>query len=198
MILNAQPDMQVVASVGDGRDAVLQAEKLSPDVVVMDVSMPKMNGLKATTLLNECCPTVKVLTLTRHQDRGYLQQLMRAGASGYVLKQSQPSELVHAIRAVANGGKYIDPAIPAPVVANHSTKAHVASVRETATRITARETEVIRAIAWGHTNKEIASQLDLSVKTIEAHKANAMRKLGMRSRMDIVRFALLQGWLEES
>jgi len=195
MILNAQPDMQVVATAGDGTEAISQCEKITPDVVIMDISMPGMNGLAATQQLNEKCPDTKVLTLTRHEDTGYLQQLMRAGAAGYVLKQSRPAELLHAIRAVATGGKYLDASMTAPVIGSYTkTTPNI----EPTTPLSPRETEVLRLIAWGNTNKEIAARLDLSVKTVEAHKANGMRKLGMRGRIDIVRYALLQGWLNES
>lgn len=195
MILNAQPDMQVVATAGDGREAVAQAERITPDVVIMDISMPGMNGLAATVQLTERCPGAKVLTLTRHADGSYLQQLLRAGAAGYVLKQSRPAELLHAIRSVATGGKYLDASMTAPVIGSY-TKA--VERTEPTTPLSPRETEVLRLIAWGNTNKEIAARLDLSVKTVEAHKANGMRKLGMRGRIDIVRYALLQGWLHES
>jgi two-component system response regulator NreC len=198
MILNAQPDMQVVAAVGDGREAVSQAEQIAPDVVIMDISMPGMNGLTATSQLTERCPTAKVLTLTRHADSSYLQQLMRAGASGYVLKQSRPAELLHAIRAIATGGKYLDASMTAPVMHSYASKAPQLPGPEPTTPLSPRETEVLRLIAWGNTNKEIAARLDLSVKTVEAHKANGMRKLGMRGRIDIVRYALLHGWLHES
>jgi len=195
MILNAQPDMQVVATAGDGMEAISQCEKITPDVVIMDISMPGMNGLAATQQLNEKCPDTKVLTLTRHADSSYLQQLMRAGAAGYVLKQSRPAELLHAIRAVATGSTYLDASMTAPVVGSHTkTTPNI----EPTTPLSPRETEVLRLIAWGNTNKEIAARLDLSVKTVEAHKANGMRKLGMRGRIDIVRYALLQGWLNES
>jgi two-component system response regulator NreC len=194
MILNAQPDMQVVATAGDGREAITQAERMTPDVVIMDISMPGLNGLAATVQLTEKCPAAKVLTLTRHNDSGYLQQLMRAGAAGYVLKQSRPAELLFAIRSVATGGKYLDSSMTPPVVG----KAATAPGPEPTTPLSPRETEVLRLIAWGNTNKEIASRLDLSVKTVEAHKANGMRKLNMRGRIDIVRYALLQGWLHES
>ena len=194
MILNAQPDMQVVATAGDGLEAISQCEKITPDVVIMDISMPGMNGLAATQQLNEKCPDTKVLTLTRHADSSYLTQLMRAGASGYVLKQSRPAELLHAIRAVATGGKYLDASMT-PVIGNYT---KTTPTPEPTTPLSPRETEVLRLIAWGNTNKEIASRLDLSVKTVEAHKANGMRKLGMRGRIDIVRYALLQGWLNES
>lgn len=194
MILNAQPDMQVVATAGDGREAVRQAERMTPDVVIMDISMPGLNGLAATVELTEKCPASKVLTLTRHADSSYRQQLLRAGAAGYVLKQSRPAELLHAIRAVATGGKYLDSSMTAPVVGNYAK----AAVPEPTTPLSPRETEVLRFIAWGNTNKEIASRLDLSVKTVEAHKANGMKKLNMRGRIDIVRYAILQGWLHES
>ncbi len=196
MILNAQPDMQVVATAGDGRDAVTQAEAISPDVVIMDISMPGLNGLAATTQLMARCPSARVLTLTRHADNSYLQQLMRAGAAGYVLKQSRPAELLHAIRAVASGEKYLDASMTASA-ANASSKSTPPAPVPTMP-LSPRETEVLRLIAWGNTNKEIAARLDVSVKTVEAHKANGMRKLGMRGRIDIVRYALLQGWLHES
>lgn len=195
MILNAQPDMQVVATASDGREAIAQAEQMTPDVVIMDISMPGLNGLAATMQLTERCPGSRVLTLTRHADSSYLQQLLRAGAAGYVLKQSRPAELLHAIRAVATGGRYVDTSIAAPVVGTH---AKPFTAPEPTTPLSPRETEVLRLIAWGNTNKEIAARLDLSVKTVEAHKANGMRKLGMRGRIDIVRHALLQGWLHES
>ena len=200
LILNAQPDMQVVATAADGAEAISQCEKITPDVVIMDVSMPGMNGLAATSRLTEKFPSTKVVTLTRHADSSYLQQLLRAGAAGYVLKQSRPAELLHAIRSVAAGGKYLDASMTAPVIGSYSrgTGAGAGTAAEQHTPLSPRETEVLRLIAWGNTNKEIAERLDLSVKTVEAHKANGMRKLGMRGRIDIVRYALLQGWLHES
>jgi DNA-binding NarL/FixJ family response regulator len=197
MIVDSQPDMEIVGEAGDGRAAVSAAVKLKPDILLMDISMPQLNGLQATKKLKECCPEVKVLTLTRHKDGGYLQQLLRAGASGYILKQSPPDELLHAIRAIASGGKYLDPTIAGRVMGSYADKnSSVASVERLA-NLSERETEVLRMVAWGHSNKEIASQLDLSVKTVEVHKSNSMRKLGMRSRIDIVRYALLCGWLKD-
>lgn len=197
LILNAQPDMQVVATAGDGREAVDETARVAPDVVIMDISMPGLNGLAATAQLTEHAPGTKVITLTRHADSSYLQQLLRAGAAGYVLKQSRPAELLHAIRAVAAGGKYLDASMAGPVLGSYA-KTVAAAGAEPAAPLSPRETEVLRLIAWGNTNKEIAARLDLSVKTVEAHKANGMRKLGMRGRIDIVRYALLQGWLHES
>lgn len=197
MILNSQPDMQVIGMASDGREAITQCEKTTPDVVIMDISMPGLNGLAATVELKERCPAAKVLTLTRHADNSYLQQLMRAGAAGYVLKQSRPAELLHAIREVAGGGRYLDASMTGQVIGKLSSAAAPVPGPPT-TPLSPRETEVLRLIAWGNTNKEIAARLDLSVKTVEAHKANGMRKLGMRGRIDIVRYALLQGWLHES
>jgi DNA-binding NarL/FixJ family response regulator len=197
LILEAQDEIEVVGEVGDGRAAIEQAKKLKPDIVLMDVSMPQLNGLKATQELNATCPGVKVLTLTRHRDDGYLQQLLRAGAAGYVLKQSPSSELVHAIRAVAAGGQYLDPAIAGKLVHSFFSQKNIKGIVPKA-EPSERETEVLRLIAWGYSNKEIASQLDISVKTVEVHKANGMRKLGMASRIDIVRYAVLQGWLQET
>src|SRR4029079_9597320 len=172
MIINAQEDMEVVGFAGDGRDAVARAQELLPDVLVMDISMPKLNGLQATLKLIECCPEVKVLTLSRHADDGYVRGLLAAGACAYVLKQSAPSELIHAIRAVAAGGKYIDPRLAAKVMENYSDRT---SRGESKSTLSDRESEVLRLIARGYSNKEIAARLSLSVKTIEVHKANAMR-----------------------
>ena len=197
MIVNAQIDMEVVGEAGDGHTAVSLARQLLPDIVVMDVSMPHLNGLKATEKLKQSCPQIRVLTLTRHMDDGYLQQLLRAGASGYVLKQSAPSELLHAIRAVANGGRYLDPAIAGKVIGSYARQSKLSDT-SSVVELSDRESDVLRKIALGYSNKEIASQLNLSIKTVEAHKANAMKKMGMHSRIDIVRFALLQGWLEDA
>ena len=196
MILNAQPDMQVVATAGDGREAIDQCERMTPDVVIMDISMPGVNGLAATMQLIERCPAAKVLTLTRHADSSYVKQLLRAGAAGYVLKQSRPAELLHAIRTVATGETYLDASMTRAVIGSDAKP--ILPPGEPTAPLSPRESEVLRLIAWGNTNKEIAARLDLSVKTVEAHKANGMRKLGMRGRIDIVRYALLQGWLHES
>src|ERR1051325_9883789 len=156
LIVNAQSDMEVVGEAGDGRSAVARAQELLPDIVVMDVSMPQLNGLKATEKLKQLCPQVKVLTLTRHRDDGYLQQLLRAGASGYVLKQSPATELLHAIRAVGAGGKYLDPAVAGKVMGSYAGKQSSASLRVAAQgSLSDREEEVLRLIAWGHSNKEI-------------------------------------------
>jgi two-component system response regulator NreC len=197
LLVNAQDDMEIVGFAGDGLEAVAQAQKLLPDVLVMDISMPGLNGLKATEKLKEVCPQVKVLTLSRHTDDGYVRELLGAGACGYVLKQSAADELIHAIRAVAAGGKYLDPKLAAKVLDNYTGRA--TKLRgEVKGSLSDRESEVLRLIALGYSNKEIAARLSLSVKTIEVHKANAMRKLNITSRIDLVRYAMFQGWLQDN
>ncbi|HET9868535.1 MAG TPA: response regulator transcription factor, partial [Nitrospira sp.] len=195
-ILNRQADMTVVAEAVDGRAAVEQSRIQDPDVAVIDISMPDMNGLKATEAILQSCPRTKVLALTRHEDLGYLQQLLRAGVSGYILKQSRSTELLQAIRAVAAGGKYLDSALAGRVMADF-TRPTAAHARVAGHPLSPREEEILRFCAWGQSNKEIAARLTLGVKTVETHKANAMQKLGLRSRMDVVRYAVLQGWLKD-
>jgi len=195
-LIDSQADMRCVGEASDGKAAVAGAQSLSPDVVVLDVSMPKLNGLQATEQIVKCCPRSKVLSLTRHSEDSYVQQLLKAGASGYVLKQSSSSILLAAIRAVAAGQSYLDPAVTGKVVVGYVAKSEAR--RTGPLEPSERENEVLRLIALGYSNKEIASQMSLSVKTVEVHKANAMRKLNMRGRIDIVRFAVLQGWLGEN
>jgi two-component system response regulator NreC len=197
LLVNAQDDMEVVGEVSDGELAIKEALRLRPDLVVMDISMPNMNGLKATKRLRSVYPEIKILTLTRHTDDGYLQQLIGAGANGYVLKQSAPTDLINAIRTVGSGNAYLDPSLTRKVMGGYVSRTE--SVRgEHKGDLTDRESEVLRLISFGYSNKEIGSQLDLSVKTVEAHKANAMRKLGIASRIDIVRYAILQDWLHDN
>jgi two-component system response regulator NreC len=197
LLINAQPDMEIVGEAGDGRAAVALALELLPDIVVMDISMPVLNGLKATEEIKHLCPQVKVVTLTRHTDSGYLQELLRAGASGYIVKQSVSTELISAIHSVISGANYIDPVIAGETIGRRLSKQAKLRAAE-ANDLSIREEEILRLIAWGHSNKEIAAQLEISVKTVESHKANTMRKLGLTSRIDIVRFALLKGWLTEN
>jgi two-component system response regulator NreC len=191
LLLNAQPDMQVVAEAGDGSDTLAQAHALKPHVVVLDLTMPGMNGLSAAKTLHASLPSIAVIALTRHDDPAYVQELVAAGARGYVLKQSASTELLKAIRAAAAGTDYLDPAI------RQAEQERDLRRRAGTPRITDREKEVLRRMAVGHSNKEIASALDISVKTVEVHKANAMRKLTLRGRTDVVRYAALNGWLQD-
>ena len=196
MLVDAQTDMQVVGEAGDGAAAILKVREHRPDVLVMDISMPEMNGLKATRKLKAEFPDIKILTLTRHEDDSFLEQLITAGASGYVLKQSAPAELINAIRAVGSGKSYLDTSLTGKVMGSFAGRTLRGD--EQGGSVSGRELEILRFIALGYANKEIAARLNLSVKTVEAHKANAMRKLNMRGRIDIVRYAILMGWLEDN
>jgi DNA-binding NarL/FixJ family response regulator len=197
LLIDGESDMTVVAEASDGETAVRKTLELKPDVVVMDISMPGMNGLAATRALKKMQPGARIVTLTRHADEAYLQELLRAGVSGYVLKRSAPTELLHAIRGVAAGGQYLDSTLTARVTAGFVTK-QGGRAKKPASNLTDRESEVLRLIASGYGNKEIAARLELSAKTVEAHKANAMRKLDLTGRIDIVKYAVLQGWLDNT
>jgi DNA-binding NarL/FixJ family response regulator len=196
LMIDGESDMKVVGEAGDGHEVLRQVRELKPDVVVMDISMPGMNGLAATRALRKMQPHVLIVTLTRHADDAYLQELLRAGVAGYVLKRSAPAELLHAIRRTAAGGQYLDSTLTARVTAGLIGSER--GLKKPPGRLTDREAAVLRLIASGYSNKEIAAQLALSVKTIEAHKANAMRKLDLTGRIDIVKYAVLQGWLDNT
>lgn len=193
LLIDAQADMTVVGEVGDGVAAVARTLAIRPTVLVLDLSMPQMNGLAATRELRQVAPETAIVALTRYSDEAYVQELFAAGAAGYVLKQSPSTELLKAIRAGATGERFLDSAL-------HSTAGGRRPLRrgkDEAPAISARETEVLRLMALGHSNKEIAAALDLSVKTVEVHKANAMRKLNLAGRIDIVKYAVLRGWLHD-
>jgi two-component system, NarL family, response regulator NreC len=193
-LLGTKDDIEVVADAPNGREAVDLVRELKPRIAVLDLSMPEMNGLSATRAIKETMPDVEVIALTRHADDAYVQELLSAGASGYVLKQSPVEELLNAIRAVAKGERYLDTSL----VTRH-TKAYLSRYATPRSKppITDRETSVLRLMAIGHSNKEIATALDIAVKTVEVHKANAMRKLDLRGRIDVVRYAVLNGWLQD-
>lgn len=194
-LVDAQSGMRVVGEAGDGRSAYHAIVELRPDVAVMDISMPGWSGSEATSRLRRECPTVRVVSLTVHEDESYLRGLLEAGAAGYVLKRSATADLVHAIRTVAAGGTYIDPNLAARLVNVYidAPSSHPPAVRGD---LTAREADVVRLIALGHSNKEIAARLEISVKTVESHKARALERLGLRSRADLVQHALHEGWLQ--
>ena len=190
LLLNAQDDMRVVGEAGDGKSAIEQAQSLKPNVLVLDLSMPQVNGVVAAQTLRTSLPSTAVVTLTRHRDSAYVQQLMAAGAAAYVLKQSSSNELLKAIRAAAAGEKYLDTALQAPPQPARRPAAATPSITE-------RETAVLRLTAVGHSNKQIAASLGIAVKTVEVHKSNAMRKLELAGRTDVVRYAAVQGWLQD-
>jgi DNA-binding NarL/FixJ family response regulator len=194
LLVNAQPDMEVVGEAGDGEAAWRRALELQPSVVVMDVSLPELNGVQATRRLKESLPQIKILALTVHESRGYLKELLQAGASGYVLKRAAAEELIGAIRTIAQGGMYVDPAMGGKVQEDLVEGADPGAAQDENT-LSLREREVLCMIAEGYSNKEIAAQLKISPKTIETYKYRAMDKTGLRSRAEIVRYVVKQGWL---
>ncbi|HYC51414.1 MAG TPA: response regulator transcription factor [Gemmatimonadaceae bacterium] len=195
-LINSQTDMTVVGEAADGLQAIEGARRLRPNVLVMDLSMPNLDGAEATRQVRQQFPEVRVLALTVHAERSYLRQLLAAGAAGYVLKRAAGDELVRAVRAVAAGGVYIDPSIASAVVEEFLDGEEAAE--PDADALSEREGDVLRRIARGYTNKEIAAELQLSVKTVETYKARVAEKLGLRTRVDIVRWAAKQGWLSDS
>jgi two-component system response regulator NreC len=198
MIIDAETDMKVVGEAGDGREAIRLAQELQPDVLIMDISMPELNGLAAAATLKRIAPTIRILTLTRHTDKAYLQELMQAGISGYLLKQSESEEMLRAIRVVADNGNYLDPAITGSIFSMFGADRNKQRGEVRGEILSDRESEVLRLIARGYSNKEIAEQLEKSVKTIETQKAVALQKLNISGRNEIVSYAILQGWLQEN
>lgn len=196
VFINDQPDMEVVAQAADGREAVRMAEELEPDVAVLDVSMPEMGGAEAAEAIRACCPQVRVLALTRHADPAYVRRLLQAGAAGYVLKKAAADALINAIRVVAAGDTYVEPQLAGAVLQTAFGRSH-SRAAGAPPQLTGREEEVVRSIAWGRTNKEIAAELGLSIKTVESYKAAALEKLHLRNRADIVRYAVTRGWLSD-
>jgi two-component system response regulator NreC len=196
-LVNAQADMDVIGEADNGRAALQKVRELQPDVVIMDVSMPELNGIKVTEHLKRTCQKTKVLVLTAHDESGYLRQLFQVGASGYVLKKAAAEELINAIRVVAAGGVYLDPTLAGKVVGGYVGSQRLRG-KPQGQDLSEREAEVLRLVAWGYTNKEIASYLTISVKTVETHKGNILEKLDLRSRVEMVRYALRQGWLRET
>jgi DNA-binding NarL/FixJ family response regulator len=191
MILSAQADMEIVGEAGNGREAVELAEQLKPDVVVMDVAMPELNGIEATRRLLASTPHSRVVALSMHKDNVYVREILRAGARGYLLKDSVAGDLVSAVRAVAGGEGYISPAVSNAVLDDY--RRHVTNPIDL---LTSREREVLQMLAEGKTNKEIAVVLNLSVYTVDAHRGRIMEKLNLHSINEMVRFAVRNGLID--
>jgi DNA-binding NarL/FixJ family response regulator len=197
LLINSQPDMQVIGEAANGKEVLVKARDLKPDVVVMDLSMPELNGLQAAERLNAEHPGIKVVALTAHEDESYLRQLCKVGAAGYVLKRSAGDELVKAIGTVAKGGVYYEASLASKALAKQGAGSPVKG-ESRASDLSEREKEVLIMLAWGYSNKEIAGRLKLSVKTVETYKLRIGEKLGLRSRTEMVQYALRQGWLNET
>lgn len=188
--------MQVVAEASDGRQAIDLAVASNPDVAILEVALGAISGAQAAREIRKLCPSTRVLALTVHEDRSYIQEMLRAGAAGYLVKRAQGEELIEAIRAIASKGVYVDPRIAGKLIA--AIRPARLPGGDGKTELSERETEVMRLVAQGYTNKEVSTKLGVSVKTIETYKARSMGKLGLRSRVDIVRLATDRGWLTGS
>jgi len=196
LLINSQPDMRVIGEAGTGKEALHKARELQPEVVVMDLSMPELNGLQATERLKAEQPEVKVVALTVHEDPTYLRQLCKAGAAGYVLKRSAGDELIEAIHTVMEGGLHFDAKLAGKALAG-LTRDPGAKSELHSSDLSDREKEVLTLLAWGNSNKETAAKLGLSIKTVQTYRVRIGEKIGLHSRTEIVAYALRQGWLTE-
>jgi DNA-binding NarL/FixJ family response regulator len=193
LLLAAEDDFEVVGDAGNADQAALRAKLLQPDVVLLDVVMPGRSGIEATPEILANAPDAKVLVLSMQDDPRYVREAFGAGASGYVLKEAADSEVVHAVREVARGGRYVNPELGARLAAADAT----AIAEEKSDPLSEREREVLRLLALGHTNQEIAKQLYVSVRTAESHRAHIMQKLRLETRAELVRYALARGLLSD-
>lgn len=190
LILNQQPDMEVIGEAGDGVEAVQRTMELKPNLVIMDIAMPRVNGVEATRRIMENCPDSGVLVLSMHKDAVYVRETLRAGAKGYLLKDAIDHDLLRAVRAVANGEGFLSPEISRTVLDEFE------QTRDPFDSLTAREREVMQLLAEGKVAKEIATALDISVYTVDAHRGHIMKKLGLHSSAEIVRFAMRKGLIQ--
>ncbi len=195
-LIRAEPDLELVGEAASGLSALKIVREQRPDVAVLDISMPELNGIVLSRRLAGEMPALKLLVLTLHEDRAYLNQALEAGVRGYVLKRSAVENLVQAIRAVMVGGLYIDPAIVGRVFESKQVNKRLLARKGVAPALTDREADVLKMAALGFTNKEIASRLDVGVKSIETYKARGLEKLGLKTRAELVRYASGQGWLD--
>jgi len=195
-LIRAEPDFELVGEAASGLSALKIIREQRPDVAVLDISMPELNGIVLSRRLAGEMPALRLLILTLHEDRAYLNQALEAGVRGYVLKRSAVENLVQAIRAVLVGGLYIDPAIVGRVFESKQVNKRLLARKGVAPALTDREADVLKMAALGFTNKEIASRLDVGVKSIETYKARGLEKLGLKTRAELVRYASGQGWLD--
>jgi two-component system response regulator NreC len=196
MLLEAQPDMEIRAEAESGLEAVSKVRSLRPDVILMDIQMPDLNGIEATKQIKKFAPETAVLALTMHEDEQYFFEMLQAGASGYLPKRAAPDELVTAIRTVARGEVFLYPSLAARLVQDFLKRDNVDQERKIYDQLTPREREVLILIAEGLSNGEIADKLVISIKTVDRHRENIMRKLNMHNRIELVKYAIRKGLIE--
>lgn len=195
-LLGPAPDIEVVGEAEDGLTALAQARALHPDVVLMDLAMPKMGGVEATRRIKEEFPQMQVLALTVHDNEEYLFQMLRAGACGYVLKKARPAELVDAIEAASRGETYLFPSMAKSLVGDYLRRVDAGEESDTYARLTVREREILKLLAEGYTSPEIADLLHLSVKTVSAHRQHIMEKLDLHRPAELIKYAIRKGLVE--
>lgn len=196
MLLQAQTDMEIVGEVEEGRAALAKAKELNPDIVLMDISLPDMDGFEVTRQLKRSLPNISILALTMHESDEYFFKMLHAGASGYVPKKAAPTDLVSAIRIVHEGGMFLYPSVAKALVHDYLGRVEEGGERESYDGLTDREQEVLTLIADGLSNQEIADKLTISVKTVERHRANIMGKLNLHSRTELVKYAIRKGLID--
>jgi two-component system, NarL family, response regulator NreC len=196
LLLDKQPDLEVVGEAGDGREALLLAQALQPDLILLDLSMPGLSGMDALPALRKVLPNARILVLTMHDDESYLRQALKHGASGYVLKKAADTELLNAVQAVRRGEVYLHSAVMRNLLSDLMRDAAGTAEDDPWQALSEREYEVMKLVARGHTNAEIASALSLSVKTVETYRSRGMEKLGLRTRAQLVQAAMHKGLLE--
>lgn len=192
-LLDAEAGIEVVGGAGDGREAVRKVQQLSPDIVVMDIAMPGLNGLEGTRQIRKRFPEVKVVILTMHTDEEYILQILASGASGYVVKQAAPRELVSAIQSVHRGGSFFSPSISKKIVEGYIRQAEATVEANSYQKLTEREREVLQLIAEGHSTRQIGQLLHISVKTVETHRAHLTDKLDIHSVAELTQYAIRKG-----
>jgi two-component system response regulator NreC len=197
MLLNAHPDIEVVGEASDGNQAILSAQRLQPDVILMDIAMPECNGIEATRQIKRLIPETRVLVLTMHENEEYLFQVLRAGASGYILKEAADTELVTAIRVVYSGRFYLSPSAQSIMVGDYLQRVRTGEERDSYGALTEREREILKLVAEGYTNNQIAERLTISPKTVDTHRTHIMDKLNLHSRAELVKYAIRRGLLED-
>jgi two-component system response regulator NreC len=197
MMLNAQPDIVVIGEASDGRQAMAEAQRLLPDVILMDITMPELNGIEATRQVKRLLPDVRVLVLTMHENEEYLFQVLRAGASGYMLKEAADTELISAIRLVNNGSFYLSSSAQSMMVGDYLQRVRTGEERDSYSELTEREREILKLVAEGYTNNQIAERLIISPKTVDTHRTHIMDKLDLHNRAELVKYAMRRGLLEE-